>query len=210
MGSRKTVEDAPSKRAAILAAARKLFVKKGYEETTIADIASAANVAVGTVYLYFRNKRDIYTGMAIDIEAMIADAFDDPYLLTIPFAQIPKTLVDALFAVGRAHMKLIAFLQIDIQSDEELLQHKHVNDRLCTSLETIFQLAIERGELAPFNTAMYAQMLNLLGENIMHQCFAVENGEREAMYHTYFLELSERLFFGPSLQTGYPQVAPKG
>ena len=49
--------DTRSKRRAIIEAARKIFAMKGYEDTTIAEIAEDAGIAVGTVYLYFGNKR---------------------------------------------------------------------------------------------------------------------------------------------------------
>ncbi len=62
-------EDTRSKRQAIIEAARKIFAMKGYEDTTIAEIAEDAGIAVGTVYLYFGNKRDIYTSVSLDWES---------------------------------------------------------------------------------------------------------------------------------------------
>ena len=44
----------------ILAAARKVFAVSGFNETTMDEIASAAGIAKGTVYLYFSSKKDIY------------------------------------------------------------------------------------------------------------------------------------------------------
>jgi AcrR family transcriptional regulator len=44
----------------ILEAARKLFARKGFQNTTMDEIAEAAGVAKGTVYLYFQSKRDVY------------------------------------------------------------------------------------------------------------------------------------------------------
>ena len=44
----------------ILQAARKVFAKKGFRETTVEDIARAAGIAKGTLYLYFRSKGKIY------------------------------------------------------------------------------------------------------------------------------------------------------
>lgn len=44
----------------ILDAARKVFARKGFAETTVDQIAEEAGVAKGTVYLYFPSKRDIY------------------------------------------------------------------------------------------------------------------------------------------------------
>ena len=49
----------PDKREAILKAAAKVFAGKGFFNSKVADIASAAGVADGTVYLYFKSKDDI-------------------------------------------------------------------------------------------------------------------------------------------------------
>ena len=44
----------------ILEAARKIFAKKGFHDATVDDIANAAGVAKGTVYLYYRSKQEVY------------------------------------------------------------------------------------------------------------------------------------------------------
>ncbi len=44
------IEQAGATRAAVLAAARELFVARGYSTTTVAEIAARASVAVDTVY----------------------------------------------------------------------------------------------------------------------------------------------------------------
>src|ERR1043165_2021504 len=46
--------------AGILEAARKIFALKGFNDATVDDIAEAAGVAKGTVYLYYQSKRDVY------------------------------------------------------------------------------------------------------------------------------------------------------
>lgn len=43
----------------ILRAAKKLFVEKGVEQTTIRKIASEVEYSVGTVYVYYKDKNDI-------------------------------------------------------------------------------------------------------------------------------------------------------
>ncbi len=47
------------KREAILRAATKVFAGKGYFNSKVADIAKAAGIADGTVYLYFKSKDEI-------------------------------------------------------------------------------------------------------------------------------------------------------
>ncbi|MGO9241942.1 MAG: TetR/AcrR family transcriptional regulator [Bryobacteraceae bacterium] len=44
----------------ILDAARKVFAEKGFSETTMDQVAERAGIAKGTLYLYFRSKRDMY------------------------------------------------------------------------------------------------------------------------------------------------------
>lgn len=48
--------------AEILAAAHRVFAEKGFHAATIEEVAKAANVAKGTVYLYYRSKDDLYWG----------------------------------------------------------------------------------------------------------------------------------------------------
>ncbi|MFH1852908.1 MAG: helix-turn-helix domain-containing protein [Candidatus Neomarinimicrobiota bacterium] len=45
---------------AILAAAKELYSRKGYQETTMADIAEASELGKATIYYYFPNKEAIY------------------------------------------------------------------------------------------------------------------------------------------------------
>src|SRR2546421_2047368 len=47
------------KREAILRAATDVFAGSGYFNAQVADVARAAGVAAGTVYLYFRSKDDL-------------------------------------------------------------------------------------------------------------------------------------------------------
>ena len=47
------------KRASILRAATRVFARNGYFNSKVADIARAADVADGTVYLYFKSKEEI-------------------------------------------------------------------------------------------------------------------------------------------------------
>lgn len=48
------------KRIAILAAAKREFAKFGYNKAIIANIAKQANVAEGTIYEYFPNKKELF------------------------------------------------------------------------------------------------------------------------------------------------------
>src|SRR6202158_2659156 len=48
------------RRTDILAAAKKVFARKGYHATTIADIAKAAELSYGSIYWYFDSKDALF------------------------------------------------------------------------------------------------------------------------------------------------------
>jgi AcrR family transcriptional regulator len=50
----------------IVEAAAGLFRKQGYEGARIEDIAAKAEVSVGTIYNYYRNKGDIWAIVSLE------------------------------------------------------------------------------------------------------------------------------------------------
>src|SRR5919205_2531029 len=61
------------KRTTILRAATRVFARNGYFNSKVADIARAADVADGTVYLYFKSKEEILHSI---FDQNIADAIE--------------------------------------------------------------------------------------------------------------------------------------
>ena len=73
------------KREAILRAATQVFAARGFFQAQVADVARAAGVAAGTVYLYFRSKDDLLVSLfertmreAIADGRAALDGIDDP------------------------------------------------------------------------------------------------------------------------------------
>jgi AcrR family transcriptional regulator len=59
------------RRQEILSAAIKVFGKKGFAATCVGDVAEAAAIAKGTVYLYFDSKEEIYaTAVRLAVEQL--------------------------------------------------------------------------------------------------------------------------------------------
>jgi AcrR family transcriptional regulator len=65
------------RRAAIIRAAYELFAERGYDATTVADIAEAAEVAPRTVAMYFPAKQDIALSRFSDRVASLSTALRD-------------------------------------------------------------------------------------------------------------------------------------
>lgn len=60
---RRTAISKTERRHHILVAARDVFAKRGYHQSTIDDIVAEAGVARGTFYLYFEDKRAVFSDL---------------------------------------------------------------------------------------------------------------------------------------------------
>jgi AcrR family transcriptional regulator len=59
------IRERERRRQQIIAASKKVFLAKGVAEATIKDIAAAAELSPGTLYIYFKNKDELYSSISI-------------------------------------------------------------------------------------------------------------------------------------------------
>ena len=84
--------------AGILEAARKVFANEGFNQATVDDIASAAGVAKGTVYLYYQSKRDIYfAALKFGLEQMYSKLDEELKKVSAPQEKL-RTLIGVKLA----------------------------------------------------------------------------------------------------------------
>jgi AcrR family transcriptional regulator len=55
------------RRQQIIVAAKRVFSEKGFSKTTMEDIAWEAELSPGTLYLYFKNKDELYASLSLRI-----------------------------------------------------------------------------------------------------------------------------------------------
>jgi AcrR family transcriptional regulator len=151
------------KRARIQLAARRLFIAQGFAETTIEQIAKAADVAKGTVFLYAKDKRDLLISVLIDtIRTTSNDRFaslpDGPALDQVvhvfsgflaEYANYPQ--------LSRLFIKEALFLDGERHTDYQAL-----NTDFFIQLAGLLQEAQARGELS-HDLDLMAACRNLFG-----------------------------------------------
>ena len=109
--SRTNRERTEQTQQALIAAARRLFVDKGYAETATPDIVSAAGVTRGALYHHFEDKRALFRAVieqeaervAEEIESRSADA-QSPRDALLSGA---SAYFDAMAAEGRTRLLLL-------------------------------------------------------------------------------------------------------
>lgn len=85
------------KREGILSAATKLFLKYGYDDTSIGDIANQAKMSKETIYLNYRNKEEIFMACS---DRIFHEMFDDVW----NEIKDEKNMSRRLFKRGRAFL----------------------------------------------------------------------------------------------------------
>jgi AcrR family transcriptional regulator len=88
------------RRTELLAAARSVFAKKGYESATVSEIVGRAGVAQGTFYLYFPGKEALAGAFAETLSERFAEVADEKTSRSRSFEAAVAKLVEAAYTVG--------------------------------------------------------------------------------------------------------------
>ena len=127
------VRDRIVRRQEILLAAGRVFLKKGFRLATMEDIASAAEVGVGTLYHYFRSKEHLFASLLLESTQMLHDR-----LRAAAAKPLPPQL--GLLAINRAYVdyysefpeyfRIQMFFQYDFETGAEFAKERKKIQRL--------------------------------------------------------------------------------
>lgn len=161
---RQSHADAEARRREILAAALSVFSEHGFEAARLDEIARRANVAKGTLYLYFANKQDMF-------EALVRSAAQPVLGNLQALSQQPDLathlLLNKLFAIFRREVlgtdrKLIMRLVISEGPrfpEIAAFYHREVISRVMAVLGKVAKQAWKSGELATDGPMRYPQLI---------------------------------------------------
>src|ERR687892_1602167 len=118
-GVRTSVGD---KREAILRAAISVFAHNGYFNSKVADIASEAGVADGTVYLYFKSKEEIlHSIFDRSMEDAIAECRKQLAEITDPREKLRRIALMHLERLG-ADRDLAVVFQVELRGSTKFME----------------------------------------------------------------------------------------
>ena len=128
------------KRDAILRAATQLFARNGFFQSQVADIARAAGVAAGTVYLYFRSKDDLLVSLfERTMREAIADGRRALEGVTDPRERLTRIARLHLERLGRDRDLAVVF-QVELRQSTKFMEQfssTYLRDYLGLIRETI-------------------------------------------------------------------------
>src|SRR5580765_2856664 len=99
---RRTKEESEGTRRTILAAARRVFAKRGVTRTTLGHVAAEAGVSRGAIYWHFANKIELFDAMREQVSVPLIDRTDYALLSddeSDPLAAVERFLSNLLESV---------------------------------------------------------------------------------------------------------------
>jgi TetR/AcrR family fatty acid metabolism transcriptional regulator len=106
----------------ILDAAIRIFARKGFYNSTIADVAKVAEVAEGTIYLYFKNKDDLLISIfEHSMDLFIAEAQKELEGVADPKEKLKRFIALHLKLVQK-NPELAQVLQIELRQSSKFMK----------------------------------------------------------------------------------------
>ncbi len=112
-------EDIFGSKARIIIAARKLFAEKGFENTSVDQLAEAAQVAKGTIYVHFKTKDEILLVLLQEALDQIRRIVGESTAGSRPFTECFRILVKELLELCERNKELFCILSTE---KEKLMQ----------------------------------------------------------------------------------------
>lgn len=139
------------RQTAIIAAATKVFGRKGFEATRADDIAAAAKIAKGTLYLYFKSKEAIYAA-AVNVAIRELQAEISRHSAGVEsFRERLATAMRVRLEYWPAHEGIYRLLLTVGREPKHRRQTNEVLRSAQRGLVAIFDEAVDAGEIEPDN-----------------------------------------------------------
>ncbi|TKT72641.1 TetR/AcrR family transcriptional regulator [Afipia massiliensis] len=177
-------------RAALMQAARSLFVSKGYGDTSTPEIVAAAGITRGALYHHFEDKRALFRAIVMDEALAVASAIEReaPAGLSPIDALLSGSAayLDAMRAPGRTRLLLIEGPSVLGPTEMKKLDE----DNAARTLRSGLEAAIDTRGL-PF-----AALADLLSAAFDRAALAIDAGEDAQEYAAAIAVLIRRVVDG--------------
>ncbi|TMA75967.1 MAG: TetR/AcrR family transcriptional regulator [Deltaproteobacteria bacterium] len=150
----------PGLRESILRAAEDIFTRRDYHEVQMDELASTSGVGKGTLYRYFRSKRDLYLAVTIDgigrLRAQLEAAVQTSEPPALKIEHIVRCTL-GYFWDRRLFFALIH--QHEHKPDKDTHEWFHQREQLVRLVRHAFDQAIAAGHVRRVDSRIATEML---------------------------------------------------
>jgi len=171
-----------ARREEILAAARHVFSRQGFRGTTIADIAEEAGIALGTIYLYFPSKEDVFAALNEELNQLIGRALTDVPPVT-SLERAVRVRVAQVFEACSANRDLVRLVVLNTDPDSAATQRMRAADeKRALPLAKVISDAMETGAVRSGDAAIMTRLTVGAVSMTVYQAFVLSDGREWEKY----------------------------
>lgn len=178
-------------RAALMQAARALFIDKGYAETSTPEIVAAAGITRGALYHHFEDKRALFRAIVSDEALAVASAIEQHAPANLPPLDAllagSNAYLDAMRVPGRTRLLLIEGPAVLGSAEMKKLDEDNAARTLRSGLE-----AAMSGPNA-LSSSLLAALADVLSAAFDRAALAIDGGEDAADYRAAIAALIRRV-----------------
>ncbi len=185
-------------RQKILLASRMVFAEKGFHKAKMDEIAETAGVGKGTIYDYFKSKRELFETMIKDIANEFKFTFIEKIGEERDFKDKLKRLAELKFEINKSHIYIesLVFKNLSSFEDELVEWLKEFREEMISFISGIIRKGIEEGQVKDVNPKL-AALIYLGGVHLLsHYICEQEKDEYENMKDEALELLHEITFRG--------------
>lgn len=146
-------------RQRILIQARRLFSDCGFDSTTVRDIAAAANIAEGTIFRYFPNKKSILVEIVTSGWVEILTDLLTELSEMDNYKAVGKVMRKRMLRMRESNELLrVCFIEAQFHPDLRDRIQSDVIDKMTDVAEAFFETAIAKGVYRPANPKIVAKV----------------------------------------------------
>lgn len=179
----------PGARERLVVAAVELFAEKGYDATTVAEIAERAGVTKSTFFRHFPDKRELLSAGQSLLSELLADGIASAPAEASPLAAVAAGLERAGEAFGPVNREFAPQMKAAIASSAEL-QEREALKRVGLSVAMSAALT-ERG--VPEPVAHLAAEMGVLAFKQGYAAWSEADGDADEGFASYALAALETL-----------------
>jgi AcrR family transcriptional regulator len=155
------------RRRQIQDAAKELFIRKGFSSTTVEEIAEKAELSPATIYLYFKNKEELYASINL---ITLQDLFNEiKKIYSNKNISVEKKIIkfkDGMYKVFKNDPLILRnILHVQLEDtlsilDRDLLnQLNHIAQKTLTMMAQVYEEGVHQGKFREGHGMAHADII---------------------------------------------------
>lgn len=154
------------RKAQILAAAREVFVQKGYADSRVDDVARMAGLSKGAVYFYFASKRDLFMALVLAEHEATYRFLDEGEHADLPavgkLLLMGQRYLDWFAGLDRPPRFFLMMTELALRDEEIRLECQALHQRFVDAVARVLAQGVAEGAFRELDPLVTAQLLKTM------------------------------------------------